>query len=144
MSFLNSMLSMAASLGGDQKKQDQASLLTALLQVTNHYPGGLPALFEQFKQGGLETVLKSWMSKNAEPMAVQPQQLEHAMGASLINDLAVKSGLNQQLVVQYMVQLLPLLINTLAKKGIISETNIPEKLDTNSLITTVLGLLTKK
>ncbi|MEZ2722217.1 YidB family protein [Paenalcaligenes hominis] len=144
MSFLNSMLSMAASLGGDQKKQDQASLLTALLQVTNQHPGGLPALFEQFKQGGLETVLKSWMNQQAEPMAVQPKQLEHAMGASLINDLAVKSGLNQQLVVQYLVQLLPLLINTLAKKGIISETNIPEKLDTNSLITTVLGLLTKK
>lgn len=143
MSFLNSMLSMAASFSGDQKKQDQASVLSALVQVTNQYPGGLPALFEQFKQGGLETVLKSWMSQHTESIPVQPQQLEHAMGSSLINDLAVKSGLNQQVVVQYLVQLLPLLINTLAKKGIISETTIPEKLDAESIMTAALSLLNR-
>lgn len=144
MSFLNSVLTMAASLGGDQKKQEQASLLNALLQVTNQYPGGVPALFDQFKQGGLDTVLKSWMGTTSEPMPVQPQQLEQAMGPSLITELATKTGLNQGVVVQYLVQLLPVLINTLAKKGVISENHIPEKLDPSTLMTTVLGLLSKK
>lgn len=134
---------MAASLGADPKKQEQANLLTALVQVTNQYPGGLPALFDQFKQGGLETVLKSWLGATAEPMPVQPQQLEQAMGASLITDLASKTGLNQAVVVQYLVQLLPVLINTLAKKGVLSENNIPEKLDPSALMSTVLSLLSK-
>ncbi len=143
MSLINSVLGMAASLGSDQKKQDQAKLLNTLLQTANQYPGGLPGLFEQFKQGGMGTVLSSWLSASSEPMAVEPQQLEQALGANLMNDLSTKTGLSQNIVLQYLVQLLPLLINTLAKKGIVSENHIPEKLDPSSLITTVLGLLTK-
>lgn len=144
MSFFNSVLTMAASLGGDQKRQDQASVLNALLQVVNQYPGGMPALFEQFKQGGLETIVKSWLGANATPMSVQPQQLEQALGDSVLTDLASKSGLSQTVALQYLAQLLPLLISTLAQKGVISESNIPEKLDASSLMTTILSLLSKK
>lgn len=144
MSFFNSVLTMAASLGGDQKKQDQASLLNALLQVVNQYPGGMPALFEQFKKGGLETILKSWMGASANPLPVQPQQLEQALGDTVLTELASKSGLSQTVALQYLTQLLPLLISTLANKGVISENNIPEKLDASSLMTTVLSLLSKK
>lgn len=143
MSFINSVLGMAASLGGDQKRQDQASLLNALLETANQHPGGLPALFEQLKQGGLGTVVASWLNANTEPQAVQPQQLEHALGASMINDLSTKTGLNQNVVLQYLVKLLPLLITTLAQKGIIAENKIPQKLDSNALMTTVLSLLSK-
>lgn len=144
MSFFNSVLTMAASLGGDQKRQDQASVLSALLQVVNQYPGGMPALFEKFKQGGLETILTSWLGASTTPLPVQPQQLEQALGASVLTDLAAKSGLNQTVALQYLAQLLPLLISTLAQKGVISETNMPEKLDASSLIGTVLSLLSKK
>lgn len=143
MSFINSVLSMAASMGGDQKRQDQANVLNALLETANQFPGGLPALFEQLKQGGLGSVVKSWFSANAEPVAIESQQLEQALGPAVMGSLTTKTGLTQSVVLQYLVKLLPLLITTMVQKGVISENKIPEKLDSSSLMTTVLSLLTK-
>lgn len=40
MSLFNSVLSAAASLGLGKDQKEQASLLPALIQVVNQYPGG--------------------------------------------------------------------------------------------------------
>lgn len=128
---------------GNKNKADQVHVLSSLLQVINQYPGGAKALFAQFQQGGLGAVLSSWLNPSAQRMAVQPDQLKSALGDSVVNEVAEQSGVDQQSVLQHLSTLLPMVVGSLAEKGVVSENNIPEKLDSSAVISAVLGMLKK-
>lgn len=141
MSLLNSVLSAAASvaLGKDQK--EQASLLPALLQALNQYPGGINGLVEAFKQGGLGAVVASWMGQG-QNLPVEPSQLEQVLGTGMLSDLAEKSGLNQSSVLNHLTNLLPVVVDKVFSGT--GNGTAPAQLDTNAILSSVLGILAKK
>ncbi len=141
MSLLNSVLSAAASvaLGKDQK--EQASLLPALLQALNQYPGGINGLVEAFKQGGLGAVVASWMGQG-QNLPVEPSQLEQVLGTGMLSDLAEKSGLNQSSVLNHLTSLLPVVVDKVFSGT--GNGTAPAQLDTNAILSSVLGMLAKK
>ncbi len=140
MSLFNSVLSAATSMVLSKDQKEQASLLPALIQVINQYPGGISGLVQRFQQGGLGAIVSSWMSQG-QNLPVNSEQLEQNLDASVVNDLAQKSGLNQASVLGHLTTLLPVLVDKVFSS---SDQTPPAQLDASTLITSVLGMLTKK
>lgn len=141
MSFLNSVLSAAASMALGKDQKEQASLLPALLQALNQYPGGINGLVDAFKQGGLGAVVASWMGQG-QNLPVEPSQLEQVLGTGMLSDLAEKSGLNQSSVLNHLTNLLPVVVDKVFSGT--GNGTAPAQLDTNAILSSVLGMLAKK
>ena len=140
MSLFNSVLSAAASMAMGKEQKEQASLLPALIQVVNQYPGGIGGLLETFKQGGLGAIVASWMGQG-QNLPVEPNQLEQVLGAGMVSDLAEKTGLDQSSVLGHLTTLLPLVVDKVFSSA---DDSAPAQLDTSTLLSSVLGMLTKK
>lgn len=141
MSLLNSVLSAAASMALGKDQKEQASLLPALLQALNQYPGGINGLVEAFKQGGLGAVVASWMGQG-QNLPVEPSQLEQVLGTGMLSDLAEKSGLTQSSVLNHLTNLLPVVVDKVFSGT--GNGTAPAQLDTNAILSSVLGMLAKK
>lgn len=140
MSLFNSVLSAATSMVLSKDQKEQASLLPALIQVINQYPGGINGLVQSFQQGGLGAIVSSWMNQG-QNLPVNSEQLEQSLDASVVNDLAQQSGLTQSSVLGHLTTLLPVLVDKVFSG---SGQTAPAQLDASTLITSVLGMLTKK
>lgn len=146
MSLFNSVLSAASSMVLNQDQKEQASLLPALVQVVNQYPGGINGLIQTFQKGGLGAIVSSWMSQG-QNLPVASNQLEQVLGSSMVNDLVQKSGLNQAAVLSHLTTLLPLVVDkvfTSSATDTAEPTSTPTQLDATSLMTSILGMLNKK
>ena len=141
MSLLNSVLSAAASMALGKDQKEQASLLPALLQALNQYPGGIDGLVDAFKQGGLGAVVASWMGQG-QNLPVEPSQLEQVLGTGMLSDLAEKSGLTQSSVLNHLTNLLPVVVDKVFSGA--GNGTAPAQLDTNAILSSVLGMLAKK
>lgn len=141
MSLLNSVLSAAASMALGKDQKEQASLLPALLQALNQYPDGINGLVDAFKQGGLGAVVASWMGQG-QNLPVEPSQLEQVLGTGMLSDLAEKSGLNQSSVLNHLTSLLPVVVDKVFSGT--GNGTAPAQLDTNAILSSVLGMLAKK
>jgi uncharacterized protein YidB (DUF937 family) len=105
---------MGSLLGGNSGQP--SDLLTSLLNQA----GGLPGLKEKFNQAGLTEVFASWVS-TGENKTVQPAQMEQALGADAVADLAQKLGLNVNMVLPLISQFLPQVIDKLTPKGVVED-----------------------
>ena len=147
MSLFNSVLSAAGSMMMSQDQKEQASLLPALIQVVNQYPGGISGLMQAFQQGGLGAIVSSWMGQG-QNLPVEPNQLQQVLGSSMLSDLAGKSGLNQSSVLSHLTTLLPVIVDkvfssTADADPATASASAPSQLDATTLITSVLAMLKK-
>lgn len=140
MSLFNTVLSAASAMGLGKDQKEQASLLPALIQVVNQYPGGVNGLVKAFQEGGLGAIVSSWMNPESN-LPVEPSQIQNVLGASVVNDLAQKSGLNESSVLTHLTTLLPAVVDKVFSS---SSDSAPAQLDASTLMTSVLGLLNKK
>ncbi len=101
--------------GGGSQPSD---LLSSLLNQA----GGLPGLMQKFNQAGLSEVFASWVS-TGDNQAVQPAQLEQALGSEAISGLAGKLGLDTSTVLPLLSQFLPQVIDKLTPKGAVENPN---------------------
>ena len=147
MSLFNSVLSAAASLGLGKDQKEQASLLPALIQVVNQYPGGITGLMQTFQQGGLGAIVSSWMGQG-QNLPVEPSQLQQVLDSSIVNDLVQKSGLSQSSVLSHLSTLLPVVVDKVFSSPAEADPTMasalaPTQLDVTTLMTSVLGMLKK-
>jgi uncharacterized protein YidB (DUF937 family) len=106
---------MGQFLGGGQQGSS-ATLLSAVLQMVNNHPGGLPGLVSSFEQQGLGGAVSSWVGTGAnEPIA--PQQVQNAVGFGQIQDVAAKLGISNEDASAKIAQLLPGIIDHLTPNG---------------------------
>jgi uncharacterized protein YidB (DUF937 family) len=89
-----------------------ADLLSSLLQEA----GGLPGLMQRFQQAGLTEAFASWVSLG-ENRAVQPAQIEQALGSDAVAALAGRLGLDANTVLPLLTQFLPQVIDKLTPNG---------------------------
>lgn len=101
---------MGSLLGGSGGQP--SDFLSSLLNQA----GGLPGLKQKFDQAGLTEIFASWVS-TGENKAVQPAQMEQALGADAVADLARKLGLNVSMVLPLISQFLPQVIDKLTPRG---------------------------
>jgi uncharacterized protein YidB (DUF937 family) len=78
--------------------------------------GGLDALINQFKQNGLESVIKSWIGTGKNE-AISPPQLCQALGQEKIDDLSRQTGAPQDDLLSQLSKYLPGVIDRLTPNG---------------------------
>ena len=87
--------------------------------VVNHLiqqHGGVSGIVNQLQSQGLGATVKSWVGTGAN-QPVSPQELHQAFGADAISQLAAKTGLNTQDLLQKLSQALPAAIDHLTPGG---------------------------
>jgi len=67
---------------------------------------GLSELLERFKQGGREDVAQSWVNRGPN-RDVTPEELEAVIGADMLAELSLRTGLSHQEVLARLAQQLP-------------------------------------
>lgn len=125
MGLLDTLASTALNqlLGGAQKNE----LISAALNLLNDpRVGGLPGLVQKFQQSGLADAVASWISTGPN-QAVSGPQIETALGANQVQDIAAKTGLDLSQVSTGLAELLPNIINQLTPDGSVPDNSMLEQ-----------------
>lgn len=88
------------------------ALVTNLLEKN----GGVQGLVQQFEQKGLGAMVQSWVGTGAN-QAVEPAQIQHALGDNVLQDLAAKSGLSMEELTAKLATLLPDAVDKMTPTG---------------------------
>jgi uncharacterized protein YidB (DUF937 family) len=78
--------------------------------------GGLGGLLNQFQQGGLGDVVKSWIGTGPN-QPISPNQLGTALGPKIVQVLAQKTGMSEQEITAQLSQILPGVVDKLTPNG---------------------------
>lgn len=100
---------LAGVVGGEM-----ASVVNGLIE--KH--GGVQGIVTQLEQQGLGSTVKSWVGTGAN-QPISADQVHQAFGASTIQALAAKAGLNPQDLAQKLAQVLPQAIDKLTPGGVV-------------------------
>jgi len=103
--------SLAQSAGAER-----AGAFAAVLRLVQSYPGGLGGLIQQFERAGLGSLAQSWLSAG-ENHALSPGQLEQALGAGPIDQVARDLQSDHGQAATHIASLLPLVIDHLSPAG---------------------------
>ncbi|MEQ1559728.1 MAG: YidB family protein [Methyloglobulus sp.] len=134
MSLFDSLVQTAlqSALGGNSPTLTQNIVKGAVSMLTNN-PGGISGLVDKFKQSGLGDIAASWVGKG-ENQPVTPQQLEEALGADKVAELAEQAGIPKEKGAEVLSQVLPTVVDKLTPDG-----EIPEEHHLGTLSKVILG-----
>jgi len=99
--------------------------------------GGLDGLGEKFNAAGLKDIFASWVS-TGQNQPVQPAQMQQALGAEAIQDVATKMGLEVKTILPLLAQFLPQIIDKLTPNGSIEDSN-PSADQLKKVLASVMG-----
>ncbi len=88
--------------------------------LTNPQTGGLQGLIQTFKEKGLGDAVSSWIS-TGENQPVSGDQIQHALGGNLIQQIAEQLGSSKSEVSGGLSSLLPQIIDKLTPNGTLPE-----------------------
>ena len=106
-------------LDGRRRQRQQggnASLLPALIEHPNQYPGGLSGLIASFQKGGLGEIVSSWVGKG-ENLPVSADQLGSVLDPGVVQSLADKTGQDASSVLGSLSTMLPQLVDKATPDG---------------------------
>ena len=120
-------------LSGGQSDSGGEGLQRALFQTLGQEgTEGLSGLAQNFQSQGLGDIFSSWVG-TGENKPIQPQQLQSALGADTLQQLAGGAGMSLQAALPLLAQLLPVVIDKLTPQG-----QLPQN---NNLLQQGLGML---
>lgn len=111
---------MAGGQGGGQNMQGM--LMQLVMGMIQNQPGGLGGLLGKFQQAGLTEQANSWVS-TGQNLPISGNQLEAALGADEIGNIAQKLGMSQGDASGALANLLPGLVDQLTPQGQVTEGN---------------------
>lgn len=111
-----SLLDTLASMAGGGQQGGSASLLPALIEQLNKYPGGLTGLIASFQKGGLSEIVASWVG-TGQNLPVSPGQLGAVLDPGVVNELAAKTGQDTDSVLGSLASILPQLVDKATPDG---------------------------
>src|SRR5512136_2480575 len=95
-------------LGGGSSQNPLMNIVLGL--ITNPQTGGLQGLIQTFKEKGLGDAVSSWVS-TGENQPVSGDQIQHALGGNLIQQIAEQLGSSKSEVSGGLSSLLPQIID---------------------------------
>jgi len=110
---LGQILSGLAGSGGSG--QNESDILGTVLSVVQK-SGGVGSVLEMFNKSGTGAQARSWVSTDPNE-AVEPNQVEQALGNPLIASIASKLGVDPGKASSIVAAVLPELINQVTPKG---------------------------
>lgn len=138
MSLLDGLIGAVAKevMGG--KGQQQALIEAALKMMGNQQGGGLGGLVETLTKAGLKDQVSSWVS-TGKNVPVTGTQLESALGAGPLGEIAKSLGMSNQSAAGGLAAVLPQLIDHLTPDG-----NVPQSSMLEQGLKVLAGQLFKK
>lgn len=123
----NILGSLASSvLGGSNQ-----STATQLIQNLLASQGGIEGLIAKFQQGGLDDVLRTWISTDEDNAPVSGEQISDIFGQDNIQNVAQEAGVDAADASDLLAQFLPKIVDTLTPNGNVEDL---QNLDTNDLL----------
>lgn len=107
---------LGAQAGGASGSPDLMQLAVGLLGGQGAQGGGLASLVQAFEQGGLGSVVQSWIGTGAN-LPVSGEQLQAVLGSEKVSALAAQVGLNPADLTQQLSGILPGLVEQLTPNG---------------------------
>jgi uncharacterized protein YidB (DUF937 family) len=135
MGLLDSLVTSAvtSALGGNANTLTGNLVSGVVGMLTSGSGGGLNGLVDKFKQSGLGDVAASWVGKG-ENKPVTPQQLEEALGADKVAELAKEAGIPADKGAEVLSQVLPNVVNEMTPDG-----EVPDEHKMGTLSKIILG-----
>lgn len=100
--------------------------------------GGLAGMLGQFQSAGLGDIAESWIG-TGNNQAVEPSQIEAALGSDVISNFASQAGVAQEEAPNLLAQLLPEMIDKLTPQGSAEDAGADSADKIMSLLGNVLG-----
>jgi uncharacterized protein YidB (DUF937 family) len=121
MGLLDEVMSMAGV--GVQQQDQHCSALTAIMNYVNSpQVGGIAGLQKMFQQGGLGSVMSSWVG-SGQNQPVSTDQLQNVLHSGALQAAAQKCGIDPTQLTGMMSTLLPHLVDKLTPNGQIPDAN---------------------
>lgn len=136
----NILGSLASSaLGGNNQ-----STAVQLIQNVLASQGGIEGLIAKFQQGGLDDLLRTWISTDQDNAPVSGEQISSVLGQENIQSVAQEVGVNANEASDLLAQILPKIVDTLTPNGQVEDL---QNVNSNDLLAqaakSVLGNLFK-
>lgn len=114
---------LQGAMGGQGGAGSGVALTQAVLQMIGQGgTEGLTGLGNQFKSQGLGDIFSSWVSPG-ENKPISPGQLQQAMGAQSLQQLAGGAGMTLQAALPLLASMLPVIIDKLTPQGQLPQDN---------------------
>lgn len=108
-------LEQAAGVAG-AAPQGGSGVVGAVIQMLQSQPGGISGIIQQFQAAGLGGLASSWLGGGAN-QAVSSQQVQSALGAGPVAQVAEQLGVSHDQAAGHIAQLLPMIIDHLSPNG---------------------------
>jgi len=99
-------------LGGESGKLGQAQSVLKWVEEQ----GGISALLDKFRQGGLSAVVESWVG-NGNNQPISGEQIQSVLGIPAVAQLAEKLGIDASSASSLIAQYLPQVVDGLSPNG---------------------------
>lgn len=116
------ILNTVNSAFGGGSGQQQGNLMSTVMELINRQ-GGLQGLISRFNSKGLGDVVGSWVS-TGENKPINPDQVQNAIGADTVNDLAAKSQMDPNTLKSKLAEMLPQVVDKLTPNGKVPEGDV--------------------
>jgi uncharacterized protein YidB (DUF937 family) len=124
MGLLDEVMSMAGV--GAQQQDQHCTALTAIMNYVNSpQVGGIAGLQKMFQQGGLGSVMSSWVG-SGQNQPVSADQLQNVLHSGALQAAAQKCGIDPTQLTGMMSTLLPHLVDKLTPNGQIPDASTME------------------
>jgi uncharacterized protein YidB (DUF937 family) len=126
MGLMDEVLAMAGSSGAQQGQH--ASALTAIMTYINSpQVGGIAGLQNMFQQGGLGSIVSSWIG-NGQNLPVSASQLQNVLHGGALQQAAQQAGMDPSQLTGMMSSLLPHLVDKLSPNGQVPDASALQKM----------------
>ena len=122
MGLLEDLVGKVQQQMGASHTPKHSDLIGHLIQLlgTGGGVGGLTGLAQMFNQGGLGTIMQSWIG-TGQNLPISPAQLQQVLGNGQLQQLAAKMGMDQGQLTQELSHLLPRVVDHLTPAGKLPE-----------------------
>jgi uncharacterized protein YidB (DUF937 family) len=126
MGLLEEVLALAGSTGAQQGQH--ASTLGAIMSLINSpQVGGLSGLQNMFQQGGLGSIISSWIG-TGQNLPVSANQLQSVLHGGALQQAAQQAGMEPSQLTGMMSSLLPHLVDKLTPNGQLPDASALQKM----------------
>lgn len=137
MGLMDQILGSAPGIVGQLAKNPQlAQAALSLLSSREGSlggPGGLAGLVQSFTNSGMGGMMSSWISSGPNP-AISADQLQTALGADVIGQVAKKAGISHGDAASGLASMLPSLVDHLSPDG-----QMPDMSKVEGMLGSLLG-----
>jgi len=126
MGLMDEVLAMAGSSGAQQGQH--ATALTAIMAYINSpQVGGIAGLQNMFQQGGLGSIVSSWIG-TGQNLPVSASQLQNVLHGGALQQAAQQAGMDPSQLTGMMSSLLPHLVDKLSPNGQVPDASALQKM----------------